>query len=356
MKKGIKKLVALSTVAVMAFSLAACGGESSESSSASTSSESSAESTSEASSASSTSDASSASSTSDASSASTAEGGDYKIAYIHQHMTNSFQISAQEGADSKAAELGVTVTHLDSEQNAEQQISQIEQCISEGYDAIAFEPVNPDGLVDAAHEIVDAGIVCINAVSTVTGWEEFVDAYAGASNVTAGEIEMQNVMDLIGGEGEIAILTGPEGDSGAMQRYEGYQNILAEYPDVTIVAEQACDWDTALAQTTVESWKVAHPDLKAIVSQNDGMAVGAGNVYGKDSGVVITGVDASEDGLEAILDGRMTGTVAQSAFTQGELLVQAAYDILTGEAEGPGLEYLCESTWVNADNAADYQE
>lgn len=345
MKKGIKKLVALSTVAVMAASLAACG---SSSSSTSTSG-------SNANSASSASSASSAASTSSASGSSAKADGNYKLAYIHQHMTNSFQIAIQEGLKSKAEELGMTLQEFDADQDAATQISQIEQCISEGYDAIAFEPVVPDGLVDAAHDIVDAGIVCINAVSTVTGWEEFVDGYAGASNVEAGEAEMTEVVDLIGGKGEIAILTGPEGDSGALDRYQGYMNVLENYPDVKVVAESACDWDTALAQSTVESWKVAYPDLVAIVAENDGMAVGAGNVYGADSGVVITGVDASEDGLEAIADGRQTGTVAQDAKVQGELVVQLAYDLLTGAKTGKGNSSVCDNVWVNADNLEAYQ-
>jgi inositol transport system substrate-binding protein len=346
MKKGIKKLIALSTVAVMALSLAACGGESSESSSTSGSST-----TSESSESSTTSESSASS---ESSAGSETAGGGFKMAWVHQHITNSFQISASEGADDKAAELGIELTHLDAEQNAEQQISQIEQCIAEGYDVIAFEPVNPDGLIDAAQEVMDAGIICLNMASAITGWEDVINGFAGASNVEIGEIEMQNVMDLIGGEGQIAILTGPEGDSGAMQRYEGYQNVLADYPDVEVVVESACDWDTALAQSTVESWKVAYPDLKAIVSENDGMAVGAGNVYGPDSDIIITGVDASEDGLEAIADGRQTGTVSQDAYTMGQLLVELANDFMTGEAEGLGVESLVEAAWIDASNVADY--
>ena len=349
MKKGMKKLAALSTVAVMVFSLAACGGgsDSSSTSSSGTSSESS--STSESGS------TSESSVTSESSAGSEAADGNYRIALVHQHMTNSFHIAASEGAQEKADELGVELVEFDAGQDAQTQISQIEQCISEKYDVIAFEPVDPDGLVDTAKKVMDAGIICLNFSSTITGWEEIINGYAGASNTAAGELEMQNVVDLIGGEGQIAILTGPEGDSGGLLRYAGYENVLANYPDVEIVVQSACDWDTALAQSTVESWKVAYPDLKAIVSENDGMAVGAGNVYGANSGMIITGVDASEDGLEAIGDGRQTGTVAQDAATQGGLLVQLAYDFLTGAEEGLGVESVCENIWVDAENLEAYQ-
>ncbi len=77
-------------------------------------------------------------------------GGAYKIALIQQHQTNAFQIAVTEAAEAKAAELGVELKILSADQDAATQISQIEQCVSEGYQAILFEPVDPDGLRDAA--------------------------------------------------------------------------------------------------------------------------------------------------------------------------------------------------------------
>ena len=69
-----------------------------------------------------------------------AESGDgaYKIALIQQHQTNAFQIGVTEGAQAKADELGVELNILSADQDAAKQISQIEQCVSEGYDAILF--------------------------------------------------------------------------------------------------------------------------------------------------------------------------------------------------------------------------
>lgn len=48
-----------------------------------------------------------------------------------------------EGAQAKADDLGVELNILSADQDAAKQISQIEQCVSEGYDAILFEPVDP---------------------------------------------------------------------------------------------------------------------------------------------------------------------------------------------------------------------
>ena len=156
-------------------------------------------------------DAASADATTEAPADAAAEGG-YKIALIQQHQTNAFQIAVTEAAEAKAKELGVDLTILSADQDAAKQISQIEQCTSEGYQAILFEPVDPDGLGDAAQAAADKGVIMINVISACTDWENHgISALSCGDNVTAGETEMQHVADLLGGKGNIAILTGQIG-------------------------------------------------------------------------------------------------------------------------------------------------
>lgn len=283
------------------------------------------------------------------------EGGSYKIALIQQHQTNAFQIAVSEAAQAKADELGVELNILSADQDAATQISQIEQCVSEGYDAILFEPVDPDGLRDAAKAAADQGVIVINIISACTDWEEAgISAVSYGDNVKAGETEMQKVADLLDGKGNIAILTGPSGDSGGLQRMEGYENILKNYPDmVQVVAPADCQWDTAQAQATVESWLSAY-DLDAIICQNDGMAVGAGNAAGANSGIVITGVDGTPDGFEAINDGRITGTVSQNGGAMAANGIEAAVTLLDGGTLDENV-IITDNTWIDASNVADYE-
>ena len=284
-----------------------------------------------------------------------AEGGAYKIALIQQHQTNAFQIAITEGAQAKADELGVELSILSADQDAAKQISQIEQCVSEGYDAILFEPVDPDGLRDAAKAAADAGVVMINVVSTCTDWESAgISAVACGDNVKARENEMQHVADLLEGKGNVAILTGPSSTTDSLDRLEGYRNILANYPEMTeVVAPADCEWDTAKAQATVESWLSAY-DLDAIVCQNDGMAVGAGNAAGANSGIIITGLDGTPDGYEAIKDGRITGTVAQDGGAMAANGIEAAVTLLDGGELETNL-IIVDSVWIDSSNVADYE-
>ncbi len=329
-------------------------------------------------------------------------GGAHKIALIAQHQTNAFQIAIAEAAEAKAKELGVELTVLSADQDAATQISQIEQCVSEGYEAILFEPVDPEGLRDAAKSAADSGVVMINIVSACNDWEnsgiaavsygnnvkagetemqQVADLLGGKGNIAiltgpsgdagglqrmegyenvlknyvkAGETEMQQVADLLGGKGNIAILTGPSGDAGGLQRMEGYENVLKNYPDIKqVVAPADCKWDTAQAQATVESWLSAY-DLDAIVCQNDGMAVGAGNAAGANSGIIIAGVDGTPDGFEAIKDGRITGTVSQNGADMAANGIEAAVTLLDG-GKLETTEIITDNTWIDVNNLADYE-
>ena len=281
--------------------------------------------------------------------------GAYKIALIQQHQTNAFQIAVSEAAEEKAEEMGVDLTILSADQDAATQISQIEQCVSEGYDAILFEPVDPDGLCDAAKSAADAGVVVINIISACTDWENYgISAVSYGDNVKAGETEMQHVADLLGGKGNIAILTGPSGDSGGLQRMEGYENVLKNYPDmVQVVSPADCQWDTASAQATVESWLSAY-DLDAIICENDGMPVGPGNPAGANSGIITTGVDGTPDGFEAIKDGRITGTVSQNGGAMAANAIEAAVTLLSGGTLEENV-IITDNTWIDASNVADYE-
>lgn len=272
--------------------------------------------------------------------------GDYKIALIQQHQINEFQTELAEAAEAKALELGVNLTVLSADQTVETQIAQIEKCTEEKYDAILFEPVDPDALGDAAKEAADAGVVVINIVSACTNWEECgIAALSCGDNVAAGEMEMQKVADLLEGKGNIAILTGPSGDAGGLERMEGYENILDKYPELVQVVEPAdCGWENASARSTVESWLYAY-DLDAIICENDSMAIGAGEAvaaeYSSDhenapaekaKTILIVGIDGTPDAITAIKDGVITGTVSQDGAAMATNAIEAAVKLLQGES------------------------
>jgi len=95
-------------------------------------------------------------------------------------------------------------------------------------------------------------------------------------------------------------------------------------------------------------------DLAIEMIASYGMAVGAGNAAGANSGIVITGLDGTPDGYEAIKDGRITGTVAQDGGLMASSGVEAAVTLLDGGTLENNL-IIADSVWIDSSNVADYE-
>ena len=80
---------------------------------------------------------------------------------------------------------------------------------------------------------------------------------------------------LMGEEGTYIELTGRDTDTNAAVRSQGYHDVIDEYPDIEMVAQQSANWSQPEAFTVMETLIQAHPDMKGVISGNDTMAMGA---------------------------------------------------------------------------------
>lgn len=181
--------------------------------------------------------------------------------------------------------------------------------------------------------------------------------YVGPDDVLAGELEMQNAIDAIGGEGNVVILEGPIGQSAQIQRLEGNMNILKKYEGkVELLAQQTANWSREEALSLVENWiETFGGKIDAVVAQNDEMALGAIQALeaaGVKDKVVVTAVDAIKDGCNAVKEGKLLGTVYQDAALEGQEAVQKAFDVLEGKVTEKKLDYI-DMPWITTENVDD---
>ncbi len=323
MKKW-EKIVAAGLVAVMALSVTACGGGngggSSEEPAPAESSE--------------TPDSSEAPDTSAAGEESAASGnqGGYTIGATYYTLQTEFCMRMDNYAKKYCQENGINYTSYDGNNDASTQLRQVETMITDGVDAIILNPQDADACVACVEAAEEAGIP-VFGVNTMVNTDKLT-SYVGSQDVGAGEEIMQFMIDHMGrNDFKIVVLEGPMGQSAQLQRWEGINNVLAENPDIEILAYDTANWSRSEAMTLMETWLTTHGDsIEAVVAENDEMALGARQAI-EDGGYDIPciGIDGITDAVAAVKEDRMIASDFQDAEGQISGAIDAAVKVLNGE-------------------------
>ena len=276
-----------------------------------------------------------------------------KIGVTLMDFSTEFGIGLKDYMTAKADAMGDVELTVDAGGDAAKQLQQVETFISQKVDAIIMQPQEQEACSPAIDKAKAAGIPIINCNSlTITE----PDAYVGSNDSESAEIAMTYIAEQLGGKGNVLMMHGHPGQTAEVKRTEGAMDILAQNPDMTLLDEQTADWDRAEAMTLMENWIQAYGDqINAVFCQNDEMALGALNALvqaGKKDNVLVVGVDAIDDALQSVKDGKMDATVYQDCKGQAEGAIEAAYKLAKGESVEK--EILIPFILVTTENVDEY--
>ncbi len=213
----------------------------------------------------------------------------------------------------------------------------IKTCIVKEYDVITTVGVS-DSIVPAINSAIDAGIA-VYTFNSDTSRESKRIAFHGQDLYAAGGVAAQTLVDMIGGQGKVAIITGLFSVNGHELRRQGGVEVFNRYDDITIVGEvESRDSnDEAYAQT--KDFLTAHPDLKGIYVTAAGQ-IGAAKALkemGLTETVSIVCFDYMDEVITAIYDGSIDATIGQDPYGQGANPVIFGYNfVVTGNTEHTG--------------------
>lgn len=224
---------------------------------------------------------------------------------------SSFITAGQEGMESYAEANNVELLWNSAGLDVSTQASQIDQYINAGVDAIIVVPVQADSLQPQVAAAKAAGIPMLDANASLDSTD--LAASVQPDDVAAGTQQMRMMADELGGRGNIVVLQGPIGQSAQINRQAGIDQVLDEYPDITVLAQDTANWKRDEAVNKMKNWISAFDKIDGVVAQNDDMGLGALQALqetGRD--VPIVGIDGIEDGLNAVKSGAFIGTSLQN--------------------------------------------
>jgi ribose transport system substrate-binding protein len=266
---------------------------------------------------------------------------------IPKSVGHPFWGDLEKGMHAQGVELGVqTIFHGPELALAEGQIDLFDTYLNMGVDAIGMAPNDPatvPPLVEAAEE---AGILFLTFDTDAP--ESGRSMYIGTDNVVGGEQGADAMLELLEGEGKVALVTGGLTALNLNQRLEGFQEAASAYPDIEIVDTVAHGDALETGVPLIVDLLTANPDLKGIYAvSGPNIVVEALQEQGYAPGeIIVFGFDIFEPIPTLMREGWIQGTVAQRPYMEGKLVVQWMYDVVTGAADIPDPAFVDTGTNV----------
>ena len=230
----------------------------------------------------------------------------------------------------------VTINYMDGEFNPSKQITLIEECITQGYDAIFLEPMDPVALSDAITRAEQEGIpvLTMNVEPQVVSSLHITVAHYKAGWDSAQVLD--NLTKGMPNRTAIVLDCPPTSKPGAHQG-TAFEEYCAN-TDIEILEMIGIEfWSADNAMTAMRDMltKYGPGQITMVYCASGDIALGAMNAIkqtGRESdGILVWGFQTFPSDFEAIREGRMAGTMFSDIYLQtATMFYYALYFISTG--------------------------
>nr|WP_319572468.1 substrate-binding domain-containing protein [uncultured Draconibacterium sp.] len=217
----------------------------------------------------------------------------------------------------------------DANDNSKQQIRNIRQLLEEKIDLLIVSPNESEPITPIVEEVYNSGIPVIVIDRQIAS--EAYTAYVGANNYLIGKEAGNYAVKLLNGKGKIVEITGLQGSSPAINRHNGFMEVISQYPDIELVASESGRWNYSDSKTVMQNFIDQKLDFDLVFSHNDRIARAAyeiieANNIGKKFILGIDGLLGDDGGIEDVIDGKIEATFLYP--TGGAEAIQLADKIL----------------------------
>jgi len=283
-----------------------------------------------------------------------------RMAFFVPTMADTWYVGALDGAERKAEELNIDLQLFDASNRVDTQIQQFDTAVAAGVDAIILSSVDPAAMVPSVERAVDAGITVVDYDRPLYDTDK-LQALLMLDTPNMGVLASNAIVDHLTekyGEpkGKVIRVFGDLADTWVTYITEGWDPVMAEYPDIEVLTAMSGVWEVETAATNVAQLMATNPDVDAIFVDSDWLATGivanlqASDTYGpagEDNHIFFVGVNGSPEALDYIREGWMDVTIS----TPVPDLTGAAVDIAAMLVRGEALpdEYVQEgAAWSPA--------
>ena len=243
-------------------------------------------------------------------------------AWRTQMIQMAYAFAETEPAASMIEELIVVSTG----QDVEAQIAAMDNMIAEGVDAIILNAATPTGFDAVIRRADEAGIIVVSFDNIVTAPEAIL---VNEDQVEFGRVMAEDLVERMGGEGNVVKVNGVPGTSVDADRQAGADAVFEENEGIEVIANLDGEWGSGVAQAVMADFLATQPEIDGVWVQGGGPGViqaflDAGVDLPPMAGEAENGFRKAlgEGAFEGISVGQTPGMVAVS--------IQAALELLQG--------------------------
>jgi len=258
-----------------------------------------------------------------------------EIAVIVKTVNSNYWQNVQKGAKTAVGEAkGYTMTFQGpaAESAIADEVNMVENAVNRKVAGIVLAPSDPDALVPAIKKAWEAHIPVVLIDSSLSdAGKQYYQSFLSTDNEKAGELCAKALIDRVGQNGKIAIMSYVPGAGSEIGRVGGFRKYIEAHSKLQIVGPyySQSQMATALNQTT--DVLSANPDLKGIFGANEPTAVGMGRALkqtGKADKLVAVGFDGNQDLQDFVRSGTIQAIAVQGSYQMGYKGIQTVVNVI----------------------------
>ena len=257
-----------------------------------------------------------------------------KVAFSIWTMEYDFFQLIAKGAQAAGKDVGVEIVIHDEKSDQTEQVSGCMNLLNQGINALCVTPFAPNAMpaiVEQAHKMNIPVVICdIGTGGSNHDGFMYSDCFGGGK--MNGEFAVKEFAKRGLTSKTYALLRSPAEAEVSQMRNNGAAEVL-NAAGFTRVANIHTDDTTEVGYSTMNDVLAANPDVSIVVCGNDSTAAGAGQACfdaGKKS-VIVTGFDASDQGVEGLRNDTIASTIQQFPYDMGYSSVMFALDLANGK-------------------------
>ncbi len=279
----------------------------------------------------------------------------WDICVSFPHMKDAYWMAVDYGIVAESKRLGVKMQLVEAGgyTNLNTQISQIEDCVVRGADAIVIGAISFDGLNNLVKGIRGKGIPVIDVINGMSSPDLSAKSLVsfGEMGFKAGEY-IAKLHPKGSGKVKVGWFPGPPGAGWVEAGNAGFQKAIAN-SDIEVVETKYGDTGKEVQLKLVEDTLEAHPDIEYVVGTavTAEASIGLLRSRGLSDKIKIMSYYFTPGVFRGIKRGQILAAPTDSTVIQGRVAIDQAVRILEGKPHekhvGPAL-YVIDSNNVNS--------